>query len=55
MAGEVDNVGGPFWDVEERPMPVGAMPSIEDAEGNARTQEQIEKEAEEYRGMLEKM
>lgn len=55
MASEDGNVGGALWDRERRPAPGGAMPPIEDHDRNARTAEDMEDEAEQYREALKQM
>lgn len=65
MAAEDGNVGGALWDRDiikklrselgKRPEPGGGFPSIEDSERHPRTAEVMEAEAQEYRGVLEKM
>lgn len=56
LSGEEANVGGALWDREHgRPQPAGKMPSIEDAERNLRTMEQMIEEAERYKSVLGEM
>ena len=71
MAGEEGNVGGALWDrarggqdgngveddavMRERPRPGGSFPSIEDAARRARSMEEMEAEAGEYRRVLQAM
>lgn len=61
MAGEEGNVGGALWDREvlrergDRPVPGGAFARIEDANRKARSMEDMEAEAETYRGLLREM
>ncbi|KAJ4387174.1 Dinucleoside triphosphate hydrolase [Gnomoniopsis smithogilvyi] len=57
MAGESGNVGGALWDRElgRRPEPGGGFPRIEDSERKARTMEEMEREAELYRRLLEEV
>lgn len=54
MAGEEGNVGGALWD-RERPRPGGAFERIEDAQRSARSMEEMEREAEVFRGVLREM
>lgn len=55
MAGESGNVGGALWDRElgRRPQPGGGFPKIEDSEREARSMEEMEREAGLYRRTLE--
>ncbi|KAK3353033.1 HIT-like domain-containing protein [Lasiosphaeria hispida] len=61
MADEDGNVGGWLWDAErkvvggERPRPGGEFPRIEDAERRPRSMEEMEREAEVFRGVLRAM
>ncbi|OAQ63172.1 Bis(5'-adenosyl)-triphosphatase [Pochonia chlamydosporia 170] len=55
MASEDGNIGGALWDTERRPVPAGSMPRIEDADRSARTHEQMEAEAGEYRTILREL
>lgn len=55
MASEDGNIGGALWDTERRPVPAGSMPRIEDADRSARTIEQMEAEAEEYRTIIKEL
>lgn len=61
MAAEKGNVGGALWDREvaeglgERPRPGGGFPKIEDADREARSMEEMEQEAEMFRGVLREM
>lgn len=56
LSSEEANVGGALWDREHgRPQPAGRMPSIEDAERNMRTMEQMVEEAEKYKAVLGEM
>ncbi|KAK2606094.1 Dinucleoside triphosphate hydrolase [Conoideocrella luteorostrata] len=54
MASESGNVGGALWDRDRgrRPAPGGGMPKIEDEDRKARTQEEMEEEAGQYKKML---
>ncbi|RYP05816.1 hypothetical protein DL765_009731 [Monosporascus sp. GIB2] len=55
MASEDGNVGGALWDRDRRPVPGGAFARIEDASRRARTMEEMEAEAELFRGVLAAM
>ncbi|EGO59126.1 hypothetical protein NEUTE1DRAFT_78895 [Neurospora tetrasperma FGSC 2508] len=67
MAEEKGNIGGALWDrdhghghghvaeLQARPKPGGSFPSIEDAARTAREMEEMEREAGEYRKVLEEM
>jgi bis(5'-adenosyl)-triphosphatase len=54
LSSEEANVGGALWD-RERPRAAGRMPSIEDAERNLRTMEQMIAEAEKFKAVLGEM
>ncbi|KAH6607640.1 bis5 -adenosyl-triphosphatase [Trichoderma cornu-damae] len=54
LSSEEANVGGALWD-RERPRPGGRMPSIEDAERNVQTMEQMIAEADRLKAVLEEM
>lgn len=55
MAGESGNVGGALWDrvLGRRPEPGGGFPRIEDCEREARSMEDMQREARLYRALLE--
>ncbi|KAG6029240.1 hypothetical protein E4U41_000444 [Claviceps citrina] len=58
MASEDGNVGGALWDRERerrRPAAGGGMAAVEDAERRARSMEEMEREAGEYRAVLGEM
>lgn len=56
MASEAGNVGGALWDRQHgRPTPGGGMPRIEDFDREARTPDDMHKEADHYRTALEEM
>ncbi|KAI1101095.1 HIT domain-containing protein [Jackrogersella minutella] len=64
MAAEEGNVGGALWDRElkkhrqqlgDRPEPGGSFPSIEEVERHPRTAEEMNAEANMFRGVLEQM
>lgn len=57
LTGEDGNVGGALWDREQkgRPVPGGGMPRIEDEDRASRTFEEMDAEAEKYRGVLKEM
>ncbi|RYP38963.1 hypothetical protein DL768_010746 [Monosporascus sp. mg162] len=55
MASEDGNVGGALWDRDRRPVPGGAFAPIEDATRRPRSMEEMEAEAELFRGVLAAM
>lgn len=57
MAAEEGNVGGGLWDrwAESRPKPGGGFPRIEDADRQARTQEEMEEEAEVFKRVMREL
>lgn len=54
MASEEGNVGGALWDAA-RPEAGGAFPRIEDASREARSMEEMQAEAEVFKGLLQEM
>ena len=54
MAAEDGNVGGALWD-RQRPRPGGEFPRIEEADRKARSTEQMDAEAAEFRNLLRQM
>lgn len=57
MTAEEGNVGGALWDerVGSRPMPSGQFPKVDDAARKARGKEEMDKEADWYRGLMGKL
>lgn len=59
LQAEEGNVGGGFWDREEermgRPVQKGRFPRIEDADRKPRGAEEMEREADGYRALMEEV
>lgn len=55
LSGEEGNVGGALWDAAKRPVGGGRMPRVEDEDRKARTEEEMNEEAEAFRATLREM
>lgn len=55
LASEEGNVGGALWDKQQRPQPGGKMRMIEDDDRPARTKEDMNQEADDYRSLFKEM
>lgn len=55
LASEEGNVGGGFWDRDQRPKPGGHFPKIEDADRKPRSAEEMNEEAGLYRVQMKRI